>query len=202
MINYNNIKKINGWCSDQKIEKMINLIIDKKPTNLVEIGVYAGKSLICQALALKENGFGKIYGIDSWNVQDCIEFENDATALDWWKTVDLEYIYQDCVKNIKENEVENYIQIIREKSNVYIKKMNYEIDILHIDGNHCNLSSCRDVDLYLPKVKSGGYIWFDDALWATTQDAIKLIETQYNCKLIDRAYWGDNVNFCNLYVKL
>jgi len=36
-----------------------------------------------------------------------------------------------------------------------------EIDILHIDGNHQD-AALLDVELYFPKVKSGGYIWFDD----------------------------------------
>ena len=74
MINYENIRKIDGWCTDDKIEKMINLIISTKPTNVVEIGVYHGKSLVCQALALKENSYGKICAIDPWNKKDAIEF--------------------------------------------------------------------------------------------------------------------------------
>ena len=51
------------------------------------------------------------------------------------------------------------------------------------------------------KVKKDGYIWFDDALWTTTQSAIKLMETEYNCVLIDKAYWDDKINYCALYQK-
>lgn len=201
MINYNNIKQINGWCSDEKIDKMIKLILDKKPTNIVEIGVYCGKSLICQALALKENNIGKIYGIDSWDSSDCTEFEQNATALEWWSKLNLNDIYQDCLCNIQKNDVEKFVQICKMKSSEFINNIDFEIDILHIDGNHNEISACRDVNLYLPKIKKGGYIWFDDALWTTTQSAIKLMETEHNCVLIDKAYWEDKFNYCSLYQK-
>lgn len=200
MINYNNIKKIDGWCSDEKIEKMIDLIIKTKPTNIAEIGVYYGKSLICQALALKENKCGKIYAIDSWNIKDCTEFIEEQSAIKWWNDIDLNLVYESFLNSIKENEVENYVEIFKYKSIDCIDMIDY-IDILHIDGNHEENSSCRDVHLYLPKVKIGGYIWFDDAKWHQTQNAINLIETVYNCKLIDKAYWDDKINYCSLYQK-
>ena len=42
------------------------------------------------------------------------------------------------------------------------------IDILHVDGNHTQDIALGDVQMYLPKVKKGGYIWLDDANWETT----------------------------------
>jgi hypothetical protein len=50
-----------------------------------------------------------------------------------------------------------------------------EIDVLYIDGNHTESLSALDVSLYLPKVKSGGYIWFNDSLWGERQLAIDLL---------------------------
>lgn len=48
---------------------------------------------------------------------------------------------------------------------------NESIDILHIDGNHTEDVALADAKMYLPKVKSGGYIWFDDVNWPTTKNA-------------------------------
>jgi len=86
-------------------------------------------------------------------------------------------------------------------SEEYSNIINYEIDILHIDGNHEEESSCKDVELYLPRVKKGGYVWFDDANWHQTQKAINLLQNKFNCKLIDKAKSDDPNNFCNLYIK-
>lgn len=200
MINIENIKKIDGWCSDEKIYKMINLIKNTKPNKIVEIGVYCGKSLICQALALKENKLGKIYAIDSWKHQDCIEFTKEQSVIEWWKNVDLNFVYQSFLKSINDNEVSNYVEIFKCKSNECIDKIDI-IDILHIDGNHEEESSCLDVNLYVPKVKKDGYIWFDDAKFYQTQKAIELLENSYKCELIDQVFWTDKINCCNLYIK-
>ena len=59
MLNYSKILKLEGWCGLEKSNELYNLVIDQKPKVLVEIGVFEGKSLFSQALALKENGSGK-----------------------------------------------------------------------------------------------------------------------------------------------
>ena len=68
-----------------------------------------------------------------------------------------------------------------------------QIDILHIDGNHSELASVRDVTTWLPRVKSGGYIWFDDTNWATTQRAIALLYV--SCEVVK------DVGDCRLFRK-
>lgn len=40
--------------------------------------------------------------------------------------------------------------------------MNESIDILHINGNHTEANALADVQMFLPKLKKGGYLWFDD----------------------------------------
>ncbi len=195
------INKLNGWCNEDKIIKLYNLIIQNKPLHLVEIGVFGGKSLLSQAFALKDNNNGIIHGIDSWKYNDCINGMTNDDAINWWKTLDYEKIYNECMNAIISNHLENYIKLHRTSSEEYSKTINYEIDILHIDGNHEEESSCKDVELYLPKVKKGGYIWFDDANWYQTQKAVNLLENKFNCKLIDKAKSDDPNNFCNLYIK-
>lgn len=195
------INSLEGWCSEEKCDKLYNLIIDKKPLNLVEIGVFGGKSLFSQAFALKENEMGTIHGVDSWQSSDCIVGMNEKSAINWWNSLDYEKLYQECLNNVKINDFEKYVKIHRMSSEEYSKLIDFEIDILHIDGNHEEESSCKDVELYLPKVKLGGYIWFDDANWHQTQKAIHLLQNNFNCKLIDRAKSDDPNNFCNLYIK-
>jgi predicted O-methyltransferase YrrM len=70
------------------------------------------------------------------------------------------------------------------------------IDILHIDGNHATEAVLKDVRLFLPKVKRGGYIWFDDADWPSTLPAQKLLLIQ--CFVIKERSEG---NSCLLFQK-
>ena len=46
---------------------------------------------------------------------------------------------------------------------------------MHLDGNHSELLSCRDVELWAPLVAENGYILFDDSSWPTTQAAQQLL---------------------------
>ena len=52
-----------GWLSPDVAKAMQCLIREVKPEVMVEIGVFAGKSLINAALVLQELGKGMIYGI-------------------------------------------------------------------------------------------------------------------------------------------
>ena len=125
----------------------------------------------------------------------------EENSINWWQNLDYTKIYNGCINSIVNNNLEDFVKIHRLTSLEYSTKIDFEIDILHIDGNHEEESSCRDVELYLPKVKKGGYIWFDDANWYQTQKAISLIENKFGCKLVDKAASDDPNNFCNLYIK-
>jgi hypothetical protein len=69
------------------------------------------------------------------------------------------------------------------------------IDILHIDGSRDERVSAGDVQIYLPLVRSGGYVWINDALWPERQLAIGLLKE--SCDLIKTI---DNGN-CILFKK-
>jgi len=50
------------------------------------------------------------------------------------------------------------------------------IDVLHIDGNHTSEVALSDAEMWFPKVKSGGYIWFDDVNWGSTAKAVNYLD--------------------------
>ena len=79
----NTINSLEGWCSEDKMVKLYDLIIKTKPSFLVEIGVFGGKSLLSQAFALKENNKGIIHGVDSWKSSDCIAGMDHNEAIYW-----------------------------------------------------------------------------------------------------------------------
>lgn len=177
------MKEIQGWLSPEIATAMRNLILETKPNVMVEIGVFAGKSLIHCAEALRENGKGVIYGIDPWRKEEAEKGLGTMEDPGYWDTVDLDAVHYDCMRNIWERGLEEYAVVIRSASQhcVPLFRRN-SIDILYIDGGHSEQSSLNDVWNYWIKVKRGGHIWFDDADWASTHKATDYLKRACNWK--------------------
>lgn len=171
------IPKMEGWTTPERCVEMAELILETKPKLCVEIGTFGGRTLVAQALALKENGAGTIYGIDPWRVEHALEGENEANRTWWSKNVDLEKIHRGCMEEIWKRGLDQQAVVIRTCSQ-YCHWLFVDIDVLLIDGNHSEVASCRDVELYLPSVAHGGHVWMDDCDWESTKKAQTLMETQ------------------------
>jgi predicted O-methyltransferase YrrM len=167
------LSTIEGWCEKDKALKLYDVIREVKPDLCVEIGVFGGSSLIPQALALKHNNKGTIAGIDPWNNNSAIEEMENFANKNWWGQVDLQGVYDRFLNKLKIYEVEQFCKIIRKKSNQAVSRFDdASIDILHIDGNHCEKLAYEDSVMYYPKVKIGGYIFFDDIGWTENSKTI------------------------------
>lgn len=161
------LPKIHGWCSDAKAKFFVEHILAEKPSVCVEIGVFGGSSLIPQAMALAENGMGGIIGIDPWTKDAALESMIAEEHREWWAKVDLEEIYRSCCEHIKALGLSDRVVLKRAKArDVFMEFQDDDIDLLHIDGNHSEDIALQDATLYLPKVRSGGTIVFDDIHWA------------------------------------
>jgi predicted O-methyltransferase YrrM len=167
-----------GWCIDEKRNFIHNLINLTHPKFCVEIGVYKGSSLFSFAEVLEKNG-GKIIGIDPWSFEMSKnelldkDYENYLynEILKGQETFNL--IYSGVCEIIENNDLSKTISLIRKPSEeVSIDFKNESIDILHIDGNHNEPNVSRDIILYLPLVKKGGYIIMDDSNWDSVKNSI------------------------------
>lgn len=181
------MKELEGWCSEQKAGMLIDLVIKIKPKVVVEIGVFGGKSLVPMACALKENKCGKIYGIDPWSSLESAEGMEGANK-EYWSKIDHDAILQGLISKINFYNLNNQIELIRSTSeNAQIIR---RIDMIHIDGNHSEKTSYNDVTKWVPQVKKGGIIIFDDVNWSTTDLAVQWLN-QHCTKAGE--FHGDNV---------
>ncbi len=194
------IPKMEGWATVSKALEMAQLILDAKPMMVVELGVFGGRSLLPQALALRESGQGRIYGIDPMQIAPAIEGEIGEANAQWWlKDCPLNVIHQGCMEALWDENLEPWFIIIRATAE-HAAHLFKDIDILHFDQNHSELSSMRDIQIYYPLVKPGGYIWFDDTNWTTTRKAQDWLAEQ-GIITVKEIATEDGTQFCRLYRK-
>ncbi|HSX12954.1 MAG TPA: class I SAM-dependent methyltransferase [Chlamydiales bacterium] len=174
------MKHLEGWCSEKKASILLDYILRIKPDRVVEIGVFGGKSLIPIALCLKENGKGKIYGIDPWDNLASIHGMLDEANKTWWNQIDHQKIKWGLIDKIWQlglnDQVELWQTTSADSSSIP------DIDILHIDGNHSAEMSYEDVIKWVPLVKKDGLIIFNDMNWTengiiTTKSAIEWLNS-------------------------
>lgn len=192
-------KKIPGWCNPEKADKLMDLIHETHPQCVVEIGVFGGSSVYPMAEALRFQEDGLIYAIDPWKAKDCqIGYTADDPNYLWWTEVNLEKVYINFTKLILNNNLAKYCRVMRTTS---LEAADFfddaSIDILHIDGNHSEEAAFLDVELFFPKVKQNGYIWFDDVNWTSTSTAVKYLLD--HCTFLPMRSIGDE---CYLFQKL
>ena len=190
-------KNILGWCSKTKAKRMMDLIYQVQPEVCVELGVYGGASIYPTAAALKFLKRGKVFAVDPWNTFYCLEGHNsDTDKYRFWSSVDQDKVYDRFHQMLKNFQLNLYCEVKRMPSlNAVEDFLDESIDILHIDGNHTETIALRDAQMYLPKVKSGGYIWFDDANYEEVSKALEFL-TLYCDRITDLS-----TNECFLFIK-
>ncbi len=157
-------------------------VLEHKPKVIVEIGCFGGRAMFCFALALRHlNEGGVYYGVDPWQNHIATDGDTDPINREWWSKVDLEDIHRKAMRVIWDHHLEQWAVVIRSASQHCYRLFN-DIDLLSIDGSHVEHVACRDVELYLPRVKPGGYVFFDDSDWQSTQKALRMVEE--TCTLI------------------
>lgn len=171
-----------GWCSAEKAERLAFAVLEIRPKLCVEIGVFGGSSLAPQLLALQHLGSGRVVGIDPWETVAALEEMIDEANRGWWGSIDIEAIRKGCESFVADHGLTPYCELVVARSeDVASRFADAAIDMLHVDGNHSEAKSTKDVELYLPKVRAGGLIFFDDVSWreggvATTSHAIGILD--------------------------
>jgi hypothetical protein len=179
---FKELPSIPGWCSKNKAEAMMDLIFAVQPEVCVELGVFAGASIFPTAYALKYLNKGRVYAIDDWTIEESVKFyENDTAHRKWWETIDLNLIHKSFLQLLKDYKLEKYCVTIKKSFEEAVDDIE-QIDILHIDATHTNEGDFIHAMTYLPKVKQGGYIWFDG--WLTSPDAFDYLETECEIEMI------------------
>lgn len=151
---------MDGWCSVNKGMALAGLVLLLKPKTVVEIGVYAGRSLLPMAWAAKEiTPQPKIIGIDPYDAAQSAKNEFSANE-EWWGKLDHEAILKKFQEFMKRFFV-GHVQLVRKPSDD-VEPMACEL--LHIDGSHTD-QAVRDAQRFGALVPVGGVVVLDDIMW-------------------------------------
>lgn len=161
-----------GWCTREKATGLVESVFELPAAPLcVEVGVFGGQSLCALAVACAGRG-GHVWGIDAWRKEDALAHVAEPENRQWWSEVDYERVYSQCLRTLLDLELLASCTIVRSSSARAAALFDPEsLDLLHIDGNHSEEESEADVLRWIPKLKLGGVLWFDDVDWQTTRRA-------------------------------
>lgn len=162
--------------------------IQDKPITYLEIGCADGGNAIHIANSYCKHSESKIYCVDPWmDYDEYPEYKGQQHIA--WKTFN---------KNIQNSGHSSKFEIKRGFSDDIVPKFEDNFfDLIFVDGNHETDYVYRDGIMSLKKVKSGGYIVFDDYsnLWPQTVKGIDMFLNDYKDQLevISKSYFEQTI---------
>lgn len=174
----NHIVQLHGWCPLEKAQFLANLVVDYNVQTVVEVGIFAGRSLIAMAMACQSKGSGVCWGIDPWVSTAAIEGTNDPANDKWWQQCDLEQIYRWFIEAVLRFGLTKECRWFRMRSDEVASLFaDGSVDLVHIDGNHSEEMSTKDVELWFPKLKPrSSFVCIDDINWKSNQKAYSMLK--------------------------
>jgi hypothetical protein len=178
-----------GWCPIEKAQWMARLLVEEKLLYCVELGVFGARSLLPMGLAIRHLDMGGYaLGIDPYRVDRAAESMRLDAHTKWAAECDFRQMHFDAQDAIAAAGVLPWCGIVAAASDE-IAPLIGPIDFLHIDGTHSVLASCRDVETWVPKVRPGGIVVFDDSDWGSTQEARGMLKAMCGEPSTSRETW-------------
>jgi predicted O-methyltransferase YrrM len=164
-----------GWCSLAKAVTLADLVLVTGAETVVEIGLFGGRSFFPMALALKQQGRGRAYGIEAYSNAIAVETPTNEVNDAWWAELDIGSIKRTFLAYLLEAELENHAALVELASDdayaaFATPRFAGLIDIVHIDGSHSPEQSLRDLQRWSGLLRPSGYIIADDIGWPSLAD--------------------------------
>lgn len=158
---------IEGWCTARKALWLSDLIAENGCTQVLEVGIFGGKSLIPMALAVREcTPGGQVYGIEAWSSDvagaAAANAENDA----WWREVELKAIKAGFLRNLLDNELAGIVNVLEMSPDEAFKCLTAigldQFDLIHVGGSHSEVQAVHAAGMWPGLLRPGGILVLDD----------------------------------------
>ena len=187
----NKINAMEGWCTGFKANIISNLTKKIQDMNgsctAIEIGVFGGRSLL--ALGYQLNQPSHVFGVDPYSAQESVMHQKEEANKNYWSKIDYDKIKNGAFNGIREKQdvISMLVMTSIQASKLFTNEL---FDVIHLDGNHSEETSCMDVELWFNKLKKGGYWIMDDTNWKTTQRAINLLKEKGLVEIENYKEWA------------
>lgn len=145
-----------GWFSAANKQKIEELIKERNPKTIVEIGSWMGVSTIFMASIAAEDS--TVYAVDHW-----LGSLEHRTEEEYQKKLPI--LYQQFLSNVIHANLTHKIVPLRMSSLEAANTLNIEPDFIYIDGSHEEEDVYNDIMAWYPKLKQGGILCGDDYTW-------------------------------------
>lgn len=176
---------IEGWCTERKALWLAGLISADRCSQVLEIGVYGGRSLIPMAMAVQSLGAGgKAFGVEAWSNSVAVATETDPVNDAWWAKVDLKAIKAGFLRSVVANDVADTVVVLEMSSDQAFATISATglgpFDLVHVDGSHSEVQALRDVELWSGLVRPGGILVLDDIEWPSVRAAREHVRRNFS----------------------
>jgi hypothetical protein len=200
-----------GQCDVTKLEALCALARVTPPGDVVELGVFYGRSAYALARLAHAHGLGSTVCVDSWGRARITDQGAAAGVLNATQSAyDQEHVFEEFLALASEVPNMSYIreeavdaarsyQAAGRRGLLTVPELREvsltgAVSLLHVDANHRYDQVRRDVDAWEPLVMPGGWIVFDDYQWAfgdgPTRVGDELLETgHFDCAFA----WSDSL---------
>lgn len=177
---YKNYYDILGQANSEKLMLLAHVAARAPAGDVIEIGSLYGRSAYALAALSRAHNVGNVLCVDPWAIDAIVNQGKDAALINsvaerynWNKIFEGFLLNTALLGNL------NYLRATSESgcrsysADPVVVSQEFgktafsgEAAIVHIDGNHSYENVKKDVDLWLPKVKRGGWLIIDDYEWA------------------------------------
>jgi hypothetical protein len=186
------VHEIYGETPQDKIDEILKIFPSLPMGDVVEIGVFFGKSALLLSELSSIFKIGNVLLVDPWDTESSIQndesglLENLSIEWDW------NFIFNSFLMNISKFATDNNFNYIRSTSSkaeqIYTNshsvttqefgEINFTggISLLHIDGNHNYSDAKKDIENWVPHVKNNGWVIFDDYNWDMGNGVTKAVD--------------------------
>jgi len=182
-----------GWNGNDPIFK--ELIKEKQPSVVIEVGTWKGQSAVNMGKAIKEQGLNTtLYCVDTW--LGAIEFWDnlaDSSERDLMLKNGYPQVYYQFLSNIVHNNLQDVIIPFPNTSLTcakYFISKNIKADLIYIDASHEYEDVLKDIKVYWEILNDGGIMFGDDySAWSGVKEAVNKFKQENNLTL------GGDLNF-------
>lgn len=156
------LRRAMSLCGDSSMDKYIELAASLPDrSTIVEVGSFHGGSIVTLAAALAGRRH-TIWSVESFtgNLDNTVDGHPLSHLKDFVDTVKTKVPFL----NINTMQLPGQLAAHNFEDN--------SLGLVLIDGDHSTEAVCRDIDVWLPKVKKGGILCGDDIGWKTVEDAV------------------------------